>query len=108
MLLLETRGRKSGEARRTPVYFVRDGADVIVVASNWGRDDDPAWYRNLMARPDDAAMVVDGRRTAVRPEAVAHADRERVWKAADAAYPQYADYRKWTRREIPLVRLMPR
>ena len=51
-LLLEHRGRKSGKVFVTPLLYMFDGADVVIVASQGGRAEDPQWYRNLVANPD--------------------------------------------------------
>ena len=51
-LVLTTTGWRSGERRRVPVYFMRDGERLVLVASNAGGDRDPAWYRNLVANPE--------------------------------------------------------
>jgi deazaflavin-dependent oxidoreductase (nitroreductase family) len=49
--LLTTTGRKTGQARSNPLYFMRDGDKVIVVASKGGSDKNPTWYLNLKANP---------------------------------------------------------
>ena len=51
-LYLQTTGRRTGEARRTPLYYVDDGDNLAIVTSNGGRDREPAWWLNLQATPD--------------------------------------------------------
>jgi deazaflavin-dependent oxidoreductase (nitroreductase family) len=89
-----------------PLLFVRDGADVVIVASQGGHDTHPAWYRNLTTNP--VATVQIGPSTwSVRAEELGPADRERLWGALVAAYPDYAEYRTRTAREFPVMALRP-
>ena len=69
-LHLRTTGRRTGEARRTPLYYVEDGDNVAIVTSNGGRDDDPAWWLNLQATPDAADRDPQG--GASRPGSAGH------------------------------------
>ncbi len=67
IMLLTTRGRKSGELRENPIgYFEIDG--VVHIFSAWGRDAN--WYKNMMACPDDVTIQIGRRRSRVRPEVV--------------------------------------
>jgi deazaflavin-dependent oxidoreductase (nitroreductase family) len=105
--LLETTGAKSGSSRANPILYFHDGDDVILVASNYGRDKHPAWRHNLRANP--ACVLGDEAFTAV--EVDDEAERTRLWRLADQIYPGYADYRDRTAkigRRIPIVRLTPR
>ena len=61
-LLLEHRGRKSGKVFVTPLLYMFDGADVVIVASLGGRAEDPQWYRNLVANPDTFVEIGPDRR----------------------------------------------
>jgi len=106
VLLLTTTGRKSGKQRTTPLLFIRDSDDVVVVASNGGRDWFPAWWLNLKEHP--AAVIEIGRE---RHQVIASkADperRARLWPEFTAPYPGYLKYEARTTREIPLVILHP-
>ena len=106
-LVLETRGRRSGEVRSTPLSFTTDGDDQVVIASNGGAARDPDWYRNLQADPG-ATVEVRGRRVPVRATTVSGQERARLWRAAVRSYPGYAAYQLRAAREIPVVRLTPR
>ncbi len=106
VLLLTTRGRKTGKQRTAPLLYLADGADVIVVASGGGAPQDPAWYRNLQAAAVGRVRVKADER-AVRPETLAGEERERFWRQFTALSPQYADYARQTTRQIPVVRLRP-
>jgi F420H(2)-dependent quinone reductase len=95
-------GNKTGATRKTPLMRVRDGDKYVLVGSQGGAPNDPAWVHNLRANPhielrDEAA---------VRPMRVREvkdaAERARLWALAVAAYPPYADYQTRTRRQIPV------
>jgi deazaflavin-dependent oxidoreductase (nitroreductase family) len=104
MLLLTTRGRKSGRERTVPLLYVADGERFVVVASNAGDERAPAWWLNLQASP--AARVQVGRDThAVGARRAGTEEAERLWPRLEASYPSYAAYRARTRREIPVVLL---
>jgi proline iminopeptidase len=102
ILLLTTKGRKTGEPRTTPLIYENAGNDYVIVASKGGAPDDPGWYRNLSKDPGVELQVRDD----VFP---AHArvaegdERERLWKLAALQWPAYDEYQKKTDREIPVV-----
>lgn len=106
MLLVETRGRKTGERRVVPLGAVRDGASWILVASNAGKDRMPAWVHNLRAEP---AVTVDhdGRRASFRAREASGEEYDRLWRVVTSAYPGYGVYRERTDRPIPLFVLDP-
>jgi deazaflavin-dependent oxidoreductase (nitroreductase family) len=106
-LFLRTIGRTSGQPRRNGLYYVEDGPNLAVVASNAGEDRDPAWWRNLQARPD--AEVELG--STVRPVRARRATAEEagpLYERFVAALPAYDEYRRRTSRPIPVVILEPR
>jgi deazaflavin-dependent oxidoreductase (nitroreductase family) len=107
MLLLDHVGAKSGKKRTSPLLYVVDGDDIVIVASKGGFPKNPAWYHNLMANPDTTVQVGRERRP-VHARVAAPEDRERLWAKADEAWPGYKGYRDRTDREIPLVVLEPR
>lgn len=103
--LLETRGAKSGAARRNTVIYFHDGERVTVVASKLGMAKHPAWFHNLVANPDVVFGGAPMRATVVADEA----ERERIWALADRVFPLYATYRREAaavNRTIPLVQLI--
>jgi len=107
VMLLETVGRRTGKRRRTPVIYLRDGEDLVVIAANAGTDRTPAWWHNLRAA-GEADVVVRGKRQRVRPRAVQEGpERERLWEAFVEMYPQADEYTRFTRRRLPLVALEP-
>jgi F420H(2)-dependent quinone reductase len=103
ILLLDTIGAKSGERRRTPLQFVRDGDHVVLIASRGGDTKHPAWFHNLKKNPD--VHVVGPKITGDWRARVAQGEeRTRLWKIAADYYAGYDTYS--TRaggREIPVV-----
>lgn len=107
MLLLEHVGAKSGERRTSPLVYVDDGADVVLVASKGGYPKNPAWFHNLKANPDVTVQIARERRP-VRARIATDAERGRLWAKAVETYSGYDEYQARTEREIPLVVLEPR
>jgi deazaflavin-dependent oxidoreductase (nitroreductase family) len=107
VVLLTHRGRRSGQAHTTPLLHVRDGADVVVAASNGGIDREPQWWLNLQADPA-AEVEIAGRRTAVTASRVEEPERARRWAALMATCGSYDGYQASVQREIAVVRLTPR
>lgn len=105
--LLETRGARTGRARRNAVVYFHDGDRAVVVASKLGLPKHPAWFHNARANPD---VVLGGQR--FRAEVVEdEAERERLWALADRVFPSYAAYRERAAsagRRIPILHLVPR
>lgn len=106
-LLLEHTGRKSGNRFTTPLLYITDGDNVIIVASAGGRDEHPQWYRNLMAHPETHVTIGSDRRavTAVQADPT---ERTRLWPHLVDAYADFNSYQTWTNREIPVMVLTPR
>jgi deazaflavin-dependent oxidoreductase (nitroreductase family) len=107
MLLLDHVGARSGVRRTSPLVYVSDGDDVVIVASKGGYPRHPAWYHNLMANPD-VAVQVGARRRPVHARVAGPEERERLWPMAVRTYSGYTGYQERTEREIPLVILEPR
>ena len=106
VLLLTTTGRKSGQARVTPLgYFEHDGAYVII-ASNLGADTHPAWYHNLRAQPRVSLQVQDRHLTALAEPAPAEL-RQSLWADLVQRSPSYRQYETRTARTIPIILLRP-
>lgn len=103
-LLLTTTGRKSGLARTQPLTYVRVGEALIVVASNWGNDQPPAWYLNVLAHPHVHVQLKDATFDATATTATAD-ERARLWPQVISQNSAYARYQTGTQREIPLVLL---
>ena len=101
-LYLHTVGRRTGQARRTPLYYVDAGNDLAVVTSNAGRDREPAWWLNLQAEPD-AEIEVGKERRRVRARRAKRAEHDRLWPQFVAGLRNYAAYRRKTERKIEVV-----
>jgi deazaflavin-dependent oxidoreductase (nitroreductase family) len=106
-LLLEHRGRKSGKLFTVPLLYLRDGDDVVIVASQGGRPENPQWYRNLVANPDTEVQI-GPQRSAVRAVVAGPEERARLWPKLVEAYADFETYQSWTEREIPVIALKPR
>lgn len=102
MLLLDHVGAKSGHKRTSPLLYIDDGDDLVIVASKGGYPRHPGWYHNLIANPD-AEVQVGSERRPVHARVATPAERERLWPRAVESYGNYASYQKRTDREIPLV-----
>lgn len=107
MLLLDHVGAKSGNRRTTPLLYIEDGDDLVIVASKGGYPRHPSWFHNLRANPDTTVQVGSERR-AVHARVATAAERQRLWPKAVAAYSGYRGYQERTKREIPLVILSRR
>ncbi|WP_405792709.1 nitroreductase/quinone reductase family protein [Streptomyces sp. NBC_01506] len=106
MLVLATTGRRTGIARRTCLIYGTEGADLVVVASKGGDDEDPAWFKNLRADPSVGVQVGDRRFTA-RARVASPAERSPLWRRMAGIFPLYDEYAQKTDREIPIVLLTP-
>jgi deazaflavin-dependent oxidoreductase (nitroreductase family) len=107
MLLLDHVGARSGTRRTTPLVYVRDGEDIVIVASKGGHPKHPAWFHNLRANPETVVQVGAERRP-VRARVADPDERARLWPKAVETYSGYRGYQERTPREIPLVILEPR
>jgi len=107
VMLVTTRGRKTGRQHTVPLLYLRDGSRVVTVASKGGMDYHPIWYRNLIANPDVEVQI--GAET-VRMRAATATEQEKgeLWPLLVAMYPSYASYQARTSRQIPVVILTRR
>jgi len=106
-LLLDHVGRRSGRLFTTPLLYLLDGPDVVVVASQGGLPTHPQWYRNLLARPDTQVQIGAELRR-VRARVADGEERARLWPRLVDLYADFESYRRWAGREIPVVVLEPR
>lgn len=106
-LVLTVAGRQSGLPRQTPLAYVPDGQDFLVVGSNWGQEDHPVWTVNLMAA-DTAIVETRGRRVTVQPRLLEGDDRAAAWRRLTQVWPAYDDYTaRAGGRELRVFRLVP-
>ena len=105
--MLTTTGARSGRPRTLPVLGLPDGEDLILIASNFGRPHNPAWYHNLRANPR-ATIVFDGVSREVVARELSGAEREQGYRRGEEIYPGFIHYRRWAaNRQIPVLRLEP-
>jgi deazaflavin-dependent oxidoreductase (nitroreductase family) len=102
VLLLTTKGKKSGRDRTVPVMYFDDGPNRVVIASAGGSPTHPAWFRNLSQDPG-VGVEITGKRYRARAEVVAGDERARIWGKVVSEQPRFAEYAKKTTREIPVV-----
>jgi deazaflavin-dependent oxidoreductase (nitroreductase family) len=106
-LLLDHVGRKSGTRFTTPLVYLQDGRNWIVVGSQGGLPEHPQWYWNLVARPDTSVQLPKRGAVPVRARVAEPAERERLWPLLLELYADFASYQAWTDRVIPIVILEP-
>ena len=106
VLILVTRGRRSGKRRSSPLLYFRfeEPGGLVVVASNYGQDRHPAWYLNLAADPN-VTVETRGERFAAEAHVIRGDERAALYDEVVAANPRFATYRASTRREIPVIAL---
>lgn len=102
ILLLFTKGRKSGEERINPLIFQPHGDDFLIVASRGGTDLPPGWFLNLEAEPE-VEIQVKGDRFPVRARVAGAEEKPEMWAKMAAVWPDYDDYQERTSRQIPVV-----
>jgi deazaflavin-dependent oxidoreductase (nitroreductase family) len=106
VLLLTTTGRKSGRRRTTPLVYLEDGDNMVLVASNGGNPRHPVWWLNLERNPE-AEVQVRNKKSRVTAETAEGEERERLWGLVVEMYSGYEGYQRTTNREIPVVILRP-
>lgn len=106
LLLLHSRGAKTGRERITPMMYLADGPRYLVFASNAGDDRNPGWYHNLLAHPR-AAIEVGDATVEVSATELHGTERDRRFAEQATLFPGFAGYQRGTRRTIPVVALSP-
>jgi deazaflavin-dependent oxidoreductase (nitroreductase family) len=107
MLLLDHVGARSGRQRTSPLLYMRDGENVVIVASKGGNPSSPGWFYNMRANPDTTVQIGWALRP-VHARVAKPRERKRLWPKVVKLYGGYAAYQRRTEREIPLVILEPR
>lgn len=103
-MLLTTTGAKSGLPRTTPLLYGRQGADLVVVGSNFGQQKHPAWSGNLLANPR-AVVTIGGQDVPAQATLLSGDEADRAYALMVAEARNYAEYRARTDREIRVFRL---
>jgi deazaflavin-dependent oxidoreductase (nitroreductase family) len=104
VLLLHSTGARSGEERVSPMMYLADGDRYLVFASAAGADRNPAWYWNLVAKPD-ASIEVGDEHLNVRADELKGAERDEKYAEQAKRYPGFAEYERKTTRTIPVISL---
>ncbi len=107
-LLLDHVGRKSEATYTTPLLYLNDEPDLVIVASQGGLPKDPQWFHNLVAHPETRVQLRGERSRLVRARVADSAERAGLWPRLVALYADFATYQAVTDREIPVVVLEPR
>lgn len=103
LLLLTTRGAKSGREHTTPLAYTRDRDRIVIIASMGGAPKHPAWYHNLLANPTAQVEIGDEKFSARATAFPSGPERDRLYAAQAAVMPGFAEYEKATTRTIPVV-----
>ena len=104
MILITTKGAKTGQVTTTPLVYSKDGERLVIIASMGGAPKSPAWYHNLVANPEVEVEVGTEKFTVVASEAKG-AERDSLFAKQAAVMPAFAEYEKKTTRKIPLMLL---
>jgi len=107
VLLLTTTGRRSGQQRTAPVLYLKEGERLVVIGSNAGNKNAPAWSLNLKANPD-AEVEVGRDRSLVRARVTEGEERAELWRKMNAQYAGFDAYDANTSRDIAVFVLEPR
>jgi proline iminopeptidase len=102
ILLLTTKGRKTGLDRTVPLIYDWDGENPVIVASKGGAPDHPGWFKNLVKTPE-AEVQIQSRRVPVRAREAEDDERARLWAQMNRMWPHYEEYQAKTDRRIPVV-----
>jgi deazaflavin-dependent oxidoreductase (nitroreductase family) len=104
VLILTTKGAKSGEVRENPLVYTRDGDHIVIVASKGGAPTHPSWYHNHVKHPE-VTVELGGEKFKARARVIDDEKYERLYTHHADKNPMFHDYRKRTSRKIPVVRL---
>ena len=102
ILLLTTTGRRTGRPRTWPLTYLPEGERLIVIASNGGQPNHPSWYLNLRADPRVSVQLAQ-RNYKMIAQIAEGDERARLWSRVVEEYPAYAEYRRKTDRQIPVI-----
>ncbi len=102
ILILHTVGRKSGQDRAIPIAYFEHEGHFLIVASNWGKDQQADWYLNLKKDPH-AQLEIKGKIISAVAREAQGEEYQRLWKFATERNPPYLEYQKMTTRHIPIM-----
>lgn len=102
VLILTTRGAKSGETRVNPLVYTKDGSRFVIVASKGGAPTNPSWYHNLRKHPE-VTVELGGEKFKARARVTDGAEYERLFEHHAGINPGFHGYRERTTRKMPVV-----
>ena len=102
ILLLTTKGRKTGLDRTVPLIYDLDGENPVIVASKGGAPDHPGWFKNLVQTPEAEVQILESH-VPVRAREAEGEEREQLWERMNRMWPHYEEYQAKTDRRIPVV-----
>jgi deazaflavin-dependent oxidoreductase (nitroreductase family) len=102
IIVVTTKGNKSGQLRKTPLMRVEHDGEYALVASMGGAPKNPVWYYNLKAAPDEVTVQDGPEPFGVEVRELSGDERAVWWDRAAAAYPPYLEYQTRTERLIPV------
>jgi deazaflavin-dependent oxidoreductase (nitroreductase family) len=102
VLIITTKGAKSGEVRENPLVYTRDGDKYVIIASKGGAPTNPHWFHNLVAHPD-VTLEILGEKFKARAHVATDKDYERLYQHHASINPGFNEYRQKTTRKIPVV-----
>ena len=107
MLLLTTKGAKTGKSRVNPLAYLPDGKRYIIIASFAGAPNNPPWYHNLVANPD-VSIEVGTEKVNVRATVLGEPERTNLYRKMASVMSAFGEYEKKTTRKIPVIALTRR
>jgi deazaflavin-dependent oxidoreductase (nitroreductase family) len=107
VIVVTTRGAKSGKVRKNPLMRVEHDGSYALVASKGGTPENPEWYHNIVSHPDEVLIQDGPEPVAVSVREVTGDEKKEWWTRAVAAYPPYAEYQQNTDRQIPVFVATP-
>jgi deazaflavin-dependent oxidoreductase (nitroreductase family) len=108
IIVITTRGNKTGKIRKTPLMRVEHGGEYALVASQGGAPTHPVWYYNLIGDPNSVVLQDGPEPLDVSVHEATGDEKATWWERAVAAYPPYAEYQEKTDRQIPLFIATPK
>lgn len=107
LLIMWSKGAKSGDSRRAILTWSRDGDDYVVAGTAGGAPTAPAWVANVQAEPHVTVEIANRTFEATATTVLDGPERDRLWDQHVAALPHFAAYPEQTGRVIPMIRLHP-
>ena len=107
VIIVTMRGARSGAVRKIALMRVEHGGSYALVASKGGAPDNPDWYANLLANPDEVTVQDGPEPFAVKVRQIDGAEYDEWWARSVAVFPRYDEYRAKTDRRIPVLLAEP-